>query len=302
MSQTTPPPPSAIRKVPVGATVAEAYAAVFGRFELLLKAAAVPLALSIAIEMLAWSANAVALRFLFWLLGFAPYTLFGVAWHRLTLLGPGAAAPPIVPSWTRRHWRFLQYTFAVMLLGYVVSIPFGVVVGTIASAGQGTTLSSGQAALLAGAIVAAVVGLFYVTVRLSFVFPAVAVDEGYRLAHAWTHTRRQGFRLLWTMVLISLPLAGVMWIASATFGAYLIPETAAPAGADGAPSAQALRDVLAQNSVAVLIALFGFAAIGYTGMALLVSGISIAFRTATGWVPAAGGPPAPAGEDSEDQT
>lgn len=299
MSQTsqTLPPPSAIRKVPIRETAAQAYTAVFSRFDLLVRAAALPLVLSITIEMLAWYAHATFLAFVLWLLGFVPYTLFGVAWHRLTLLGPAAASPPVVPSWTRRHWRFLGYTFAVMLLGYVASIPFSLVIGLIASAGQGAPLSDAQATLLTAAIFAAIIGLFYVTMRLSFVFPAVAVDESYQLAHAWAHTSKQGFRLLSTMALISLPMVGLLWIATAIFGPYLFPGMEAPVEPGGPPPAEPLRDAAAENLGAIFLARIAVAVISYIGMALLVTGISIAFRTATGWVPTHAGPPAPVDED-----
>ena len=52
MSQSTPPP-SAVRRLPVGETVVMAYGAVFGRLNLVFKAAVLPFILSIVIASLA---------------------------------------------------------------------------------------------------------------------------------------------------------------------------------------------------------------------------------------------------------
>ena len=46
---------------------------------------------------------------------------------------------------------------------------------------------------------------------------------------------------------------------------------------------------MAENSVAVFVSRMVMAALDYVLMALVVSVISIAFRSCTGWVPAAGG-------------
>ncbi len=117
MSQTTPPS-LAVRKLPVGATFAEAYSLVFARLGLLVTAAAVPYLISAVLTVVSFMAQSNwALAMLVAILGFVPYTIFGVSWHRLTLLGPSAGAPSVAPSWNRRHWRFLGYALAVTLIG-----------------------------------------------------------------------------------------------------------------------------------------------------------------------------------------
>ena len=122
MSQSTPPP-AAIRKLPIGETVGAAYATVFTQFGLFLKAAFAPFLISAVIACFAVYAQTKPLLFFgLALLGFVPYTLFGVAWHRLTLLGPIAGTPSVAPSWQRRHWRFLGYAFAVILIVYFVIV------------------------------------------------------------------------------------------------------------------------------------------------------------------------------------
>jgi hypothetical protein len=133
--------------------------------------------------------------------------------------------------------------------------------------------------------------LTYVMMRLSFVFPAVAVDEAYRLKHSWTHTKGQGLRLLGALILTAIPMLALLWTASALFGAFLFTEPVAPAGqGSAAPEAQ-VEAFFAENSVAIFVSQVVLAALNYVLMALVVSVVSIAFRTCTGWVPAPGGPP-----------
>jgi len=287
MSHHAPPPASAIRRVPVGATVAAVYRAVFGHLGLLARAAAVPLVLSVGIAMVSLvMPPGPGTMLVSGLLALVPYALFGVAWHRLTLLGPVVGAPVAVPAWTRRHWKFLGYTVAVMVVGYAVSLPMGIVIGLIASTAQGGHISGGLGGLILGAMVAAAVALGYVSARLSFVFPAVSVDERYRLSHAWVHTAGQGMRLLWIMVLVAAPMVGVMLAVNALLGSILVPEASVPVGPDGMRAPGAMRDYVTANAGEVLLGQAVFSALNYVLTALLLASISIAFRVATGWVPA----------------
>ena len=90
----TAPPSAALRKLRVTETAKEAYARVFGNLHLLVRAALVPFALSLALIVLSFTVPLVsALGYLIGILDLLPYTLFGVTWHRLTLLGPVAGAP-----------------------------------------------------------------------------------------------------------------------------------------------------------------------------------------------------------------
>lgn len=297
------PPPAALRRVPVGATVREAYAAVSSRPGLLLRAAALPYVLSIVFALLAlYAQDNVALALVVMVLGFVPYTLFGVAWHRLTLLGPAAAAPAWVPGWKPRHWRFLGYALALLAIVYLVSLPIGLMAGMMGLGAAEAELTPGQAGSLALLLIGAAIALAYLTMRFSFVFPAVAVDEAYGLAHAWAHTRGQGFRLLWTLIVTGLPVAVLFWALGALLDATLLPEMAAPAGPEGGPTPEAVRRFAAEHAGPILLLQLVAAALNFVLVALLVSAVSIAFRTCTGWVPdtgasGGGGPLAPpAGE------
>ncbi|MCH9000473.1 MAG: hypothetical protein IID48_19730 [Proteobacteria bacterium] len=280
------PPPLALRKLPVGATFAEAYSLVFGRLGLLVKAAVFPYLISAVLVVFSLTAPSNwALAMLVMILSFVPYTIFSVSWHRLTLLGPSAGAPSLTPAWERRHWRFLGYIWAVTLIGYGLSI-------AIMLSGVLLAVPLGESAVLIVALVVVVGGsiaFLYMMMRLSFVFPAVAVDEAYRLAHAWTHTRGQGFRLIGLMILTVVPMIVVSWALGGILGFPLIGDLAMPTGTEGAPPEAAMQDFVAGNMAPFIVFQLIMAAVNYLLTALMVSAISIAFRSCTGWVPAAGG-------------
>ncbi len=284
MSQTTPPP-AALRKLAVLQTLSEAYGRVLTSLPVLARAALVPFLLSLALVAASFAAaESLPLTTLIVVLGFVPYTIFGIAWHRVTLLGPAAGAPPLVPAWRQRHWRFLGYLAAVTLIGYGVTVMVFSIAFTVVQPGAEIRPRAWSVVLVTGAFV-----LAYVMMRLSFVFPAVAVDETYRLKHSWTHTKGQGLRLLGALLLTAIPMLALVWVVSALFGAFLFTEPAAP-------EAQ-MEAVIAENSVAIFVSQMVVVALNYGLMALVVSVISIAFRTCTGWVPAAGGAPVAWGEE-----
>jgi hypothetical protein len=293
MSDTTPPR-EALRKLPVIQTVREAYVRVFRNPRLLARASLMPFSLSMALIALGFSVPVTSsLGILAAILGLLPYTFFGVAWHRLPLLGPVAGAPPLLPAWRQRHWRFLGYLLAVMLIGYgaiamVFSLAFAVVQPEIEamSAGLGLMIFAGTAILA------------FIMARLSFVFPAVSVDESYRLRHAWTHTKGQGLRLIGATLLAAAPMVALIWAVSGILGALLISAPAAVPGQDGLPPEARAQAFVDANLGALMLTQAIGAAINYVLMALMVSVISIAFRTCTGWVPAASGAVTPDGEKS----
>ena len=280
------PPPLALRKLPVGATFAEAYSLVFGRLGLLVKAAAFPYLISTVLAVLSLTAPSNwALAMIVVILGFVPYTIFGVSWHRVTLLGPSAGAPSMTPAWKRRHSRFLGYALAVTLIGYGL-----VLVIVLSGALLAMPLGASAELILALAIVfGGLVVFFYMIMRLSFVFPAVAVDEAYRLAHAWTHTRGQGFRLIGLMILTALPMIVAYWVLGGILGLAFLGDLTMPMGTEGVPPEAVMQDFVAGSTAPFIVFQLIMTAVGYLLTALMVSAISIAFRSCTGWVPAAGG-------------
>ena len=278
MSQTTPPP-AAVRKLAVLQTLSEAYGRVLTNLPLLARAALMPFLLSLALVAASFAAaESLPLTTLIIALGFVPYTIFGIAWHRVTLLGPMAGAPPLVPAWRQRHWRFLGYLAAVTLIGYGVTVMVFSIAFSVVQPGAGVTPRAWSVVMVTGALI-----LAYVMMRLSFVFPAAAVDEAYRLKHSWTHTKDQGLRLLGALILTAIPILVLVGVVSALFGDFPFADPAAPEAR--------MEAVIAENPGAIFISPVVMMVLNYVLMALVVSFISIAFRTCTGWVPAAVGPP-----------
>ena len=283
MNQTTPPP-LAVRKLPVGATFAETYKLVFGHLGLLVKAAVFPYLISSLLTVLSLTApSSWAVTALVMILGFVPYTIFGVSWHRLTLLGPSAGAPSVTPAWDRRHSRFLGYALAVTLIGYSLWIAI-VLSGVLLTMPLG-----GSTVLILAVVFGGSVAFFYMMMRLSFVFPAVAVDEAYRLTHAWTHTRGQGLRLIGLMILTAVPMVAASWALGGILGLAFLGDLTMPTATQGAPPEAAMQDFVAGHTVPFIVLQLIMVAVNYLLTALMVTAISIAFRSCTGWVPPGGG-------------
>ena len=276
------PPPKAVEDLPVGDTVKAAYNSVFGRFPELIRAALVPIAISFVLFGLQLAVReSPAVAVLVELLLLLPYTLFAVAWHRVVLLGPAAMPTPVVPAWQRRHWRFLGYTLIVTAISYGFSLLYGPLIAPLFT--EGSTFSPWEALLLMFILLFGT----YVILRLSFVFPAVAVDESYRFADSWRHTKDQGLRLMAATFLTLLPaMLGILVILQ--FALSIV--SAVSGGADPAalgPVAQVIDLVLR-----------------YVIIALSLGVISTAFRTCTGWVPDVRRPPLTplaGGPDEDDQ-
>jgi hypothetical protein len=275
------PPPRPLRHLPVIQTVAATYGFVFENLRWFVRAALVPYVIStllFALQAQVPADESPGLAMLLVALGLIPYTLFAVTWHRLALLGPAAAAPPLVPPWRPRHSRFLGFFILVTLIGYFVVLPLGILVGglVMASAEEVPTVA------LVLLVPAVAIAMFYLTLRLSFVFPAISVDERYGLVESWRHTAGQGLRLLGAMTLAVLPIAltiAILFLAFVGVPLETLPEVPAEAASSG-PSLAAV--VVFQVLISVL---------GYFLTAVMVSVMSFAFRACTGWIPAP--PPSP---------
>jgi len=287
------PPPAAVSRLPVLATVREAYGVVLGEPGLLLRAVAAPFLLSILIAGLTLAMPALPLvSFILAIAGLAPYAIFGVAWCRLTLLGPEAGRPPLAPSWAPRHWRFFGYQVALAIIAFGLIVP-PLLIGTFQVATAASASNSGAAALafLLGEI-AVVFGVVYLAARLSFVFPAAAADEIYTLRHAWAHTRGQGMRLLGTIALSIVPAVTVLWVIAQILGIFALPEIDSSVLQDGKSPEEVIRQYLIDNAGLIIAAQIVMTGMSYLVMAVTMSAISIAFRISTGWVPAVAPPPA----------
>jgi len=249
----------AAQPLPIGESVRNAYARLGELLGQLPRAAAGPYVLSLLLSLpAALFPPGPSSELAFALLSLLPYTLFAVAWHRLVILGPAIAPPRLVPAWRSRHWRFLGYSLLLVGLAAPGALAAVLLAGLLMPA-------QGVASLL---LVVLSVGLAYLFARLSLVLPATALDEPYRLRHAWEHSRGQGLRLLAILLLALLPLMFVTLLVGSLLGGLVAPAEA------GSPSA-------AQFILFQLVA----AVIGYTATAISLTVISQAFRSLAGWYP-----------------
>ncbi len=273
------PPPSAVQLVPIGETIRTAYASVFGQIGLVAKTAFLPFLISAVLVVPSLSArDNLVLVVIVSLLRLVPYTLFGVTWHRLILLGSRAAPPVVFPGWQRRHWRF--YGFALAITALTTALVAVVSVASLGFTGGGADPESAE--LTMGVLVAILVAMLlaiYFMLRFSFVFPAVAVEEPYGLGDAWRHTRGQGLRLMLVMFLALSPVVLLGWM---VIGILVAPLTEPPGAGSLAVSGGVIAYTLGT-------------ALGYLSLALSLSVISSAFRICTGWIPAAPPPASGAG-------
>jgi len=267
MSIHNQPPKQAVATLPIMRTVLSAFPIAYGDPGLLLRAAAGGLLL-IAIAAIIFLAvpNGLTLM-LFLFVPLAAYSHFGVNWYRIVLLGPAGLVRPML-RWDARHWRVFAYAAGINAATLIVQFPLTIALPSLAS----------LIALL----------VFYVTARLSFVFPALAVEERYTLAHSWRHTQGQGVRLTIALLLAGLPLyLGVTIIVGELFVA-LIGVPIAAVAALGPENAESVGEILAQVSpFAVIAVMFAFHALVMVVLAVMFTIVAMAFRTCTGWVPAA---------------
>lgn len=294
MSDSTPPS-AAVRKLPVFETFRASHRVVFVAYlSSLPKISAAPFVLSLAVFALSWAINYQAngglvpgegevapglsfasgvMNLLLVPVSLVPYVLFSVAWQRLVLLGPEAGRPRLLPSWGQRQWRSLGYVLLVMLMVYgivlVALVPVILLWAGVAQGSAGLEQSGPLVFAVLGSFLLVVLLMLYFYARWSFVFPAVAVDEPFGLRDSWRLTRGQGSRIVATMILVLLPITLVLMVAGP-----LILGLISSAGTQGAAAV-----------IFVVAFLLFYVALGYVLMALIMTAITLAFRTVSGWVP-----------------
>jgi len=293
MSQTTPPA-AAVSRLPVLAIARHANAMALGQPGVWARAATVPFLLSMTIAGLTVATPAFPLFSLaLAVAGLAPYAIFGVAWCRFVLLGPEAGRPPLFPYWSRAHWRYFGYLAALACIAFGLVIPPLLVVRFQAVIAAGDADSATTMLTFVLGELAAILGVAYLAVRLSFVFPAAAANETYTWRHSWAHTRGQGFRLLAAVVLSMAPVIAVLWGVSSVFGIFSFPEIDPAMVREGTSSEQVISDYLAANAGRLAVAQVAMTAMSYLVLGVAMSAIALAFRICTGWVPPATPPLAP---------
>lgn len=134
---------------------------------------------------------------------FAMSLPFLVGWYRLVILGPGGIAGRSPLSFTRLEGRFLVW---MVLIGLLLVVPL-VISGTIA-----VPFATGDVSPQQVSIMPMLVALFMflllilASLRLSFVFPALAAEEPTSFARAWEITKGNSLRLLGLVALVHIPV------------------------------------------------------------------------------------------------
>jgi hypothetical protein len=109
------------------------------------------------------------------------------------------------------------------------------------------------------------------------------------MGHAWSHTRGQGFRLIGLMIVTALPIFLASWLLNLILGSLIFEGMHPLALIGNVQDPAALENFVLENFTPFII-LHGISnLLSYLLTAVMVSAISIAFRTCTGWVPAGGG-------------
>lgn len=132
--------------------------------------------------------------------------------HRMVLLGE--ARDGVIALFRPRTFRFAFWLIALQMCAFAALLPLPLLLDAPPSAD--VALVIGMAAFL--------VGLAYVAVRLSFVFPEIAIDYGdfrRRFGASWTLSRGHFWKLVVTLVFAMVPLLFLLLLATLA-GSWLI--------------------------------------------------------------------------------
>lgn len=182
-----------------------------------------------------------------WLAGFACYTVFAVAWHRRSLVGPEATVGAAL-RWGRRQWRFFRrLVFLIvnlMVLMFLLAILLMAVIPI--------------APVLSALLIA--MGLIYA--RVALVLPATATDTPMTLAESAKLTNGNSWRMF--LAVVVLPLA-VMLV-----GGLLVLILVAP-----------LAEFIGSSITARFLVSLVAQTVNYIGFAAGITALSLAYRQLT---------------------
>ncbi len=192
----------------------------------------------------------------------AVFCMYAVSWHRLYLVPGEDASARGAYRWGRRQWRFLlSYIRVFLIVIPIFIVPVVILDGlavlrAVAAGGGGATLF--VFVFIAPALSWLIAGWFYA--RFSMLFPAMAVDAGLKVRDAWRLSKGNGWRLLWIIVFVALPVAIVTWPVNFGISVVLMDSGVIPS--------------LTANLLTTLIGQF----FAFIGIAVGVSALSISYK------------------------
>lgn len=281
--------PATPMKLSFGATFGGAFSTVFGQFWMFIKAALLPLLLSVVLGTagVALLVTAPVLALPVQILGLLPFAILGVACCRLTLIGRPAGALPR-PVFGRRTWVYFGYTllFTLFLWLPAVVVGFAMLGNALVALGSDpenlnpetiNTLGYGVLLLFPAYLV-----YLYFLLRLSLVFPAVAVDQKLGLGGSWRLTRgAAGFKLYAVYAVLTIVLFIAIMIAMFVVNAISGLLWFGPGLSQDPGEIDVIAVVASQAPTLILTLVFE-----YLSFAIMIAALAGAFAQLSGW----GGP------------
>ena len=187
------------------------------------------------------------------------WVVFSVAWHREILIAGESVTVGAALGWSRRQSRFLLLSIAVGLLIGLVMVGGGLA-AFAASSLFGVTQGGLANTLFLPLYLVGLISALVVSGRLALLFPAAAVDHQMTFGQCWAATRGNGWRIAVIVFLVAVPVWGAASLLSAPIGYF---------GQTNSLTALLLAGLVDQ-------------ALGFVGVAVGVSALSIAYRAIMG--------------------
>ncbi len=182
-----------------------------------------------------------------WIAGFALYTVFAVAWHRRTLVGPEATIGAAL-RWGRRQWRFFRRLVFLIVNLMVLMFLLAVLLMAVVPI----------APILSALLIA--VGLIYA--RVALVLPATATDTPMTVVESAKLTRGNSWRIF--MAVVALPLGMML------FGGLGVLILVAP-----------IADIIGSSMTARFLVSLVSQTVNYIGFAAGITALSLTYRKLT---------------------
>lgn len=139
-----------------------------------------------------------------WVIGWLALVAFGIFWHRYILLGADGALRFGFAQFNGMFWRSAGYGLVVMLVGLVTLFVAGAIATLLGGLLFGVLGGGGGIAVVAVSLAGYVLPLALV-VRLSLIFPALALGERMSFAGSWSATKGSTWRIVGTILILVIP-------------------------------------------------------------------------------------------------